>query len=272
MPAAPPIGETTVGKGATVRLFRDASGFLLQFSDTGTFRISEREIIWWPGSDGASEAARVDVKGRVIPLALHLGGSLCLHAGAVMIAGSVIALTGPKRVGKSTLTASLVAAGAEFVTDDVLAVSGPPEPKAVSGFGSFRLWVDSANQVSLSSAYSEPGLGGKLNVRAAEPKGLLAREGVPLAAVYLLRPADPKVMETPKRRRLSERNAAVALVGSVKNGEILGGDEQTRVFELASACARAVACYELAVPRDLDLLSHAAEEIFAWHSGSGDRE
>jgi hypothetical protein len=58
----------------------------------------------------------------------------------------------------------------------------------------------------------------------------------------------------------------MAIVGSVKNGEILGGEAQATLFEFASACARAVPCYELALPRELDLLARTAEEILSWHS------
>jgi len=269
IPLESPIGETTVGKNAKVRLFRVGDEFLLQISDTGTFRISEVEISWWPGPEGISEAARVDIKGRAVPLALHLEGTLCLHAGAVAADGKAIAFAGPKRAGKSTLTAALVSVGAEFVTDDVLAASGSPSAKAFSGFGSFRLWQDSASLVSLDPSYRQPGLGGKLNVRSAPSEGSAMDGALPLAAVYFLRPTDPAIPLESARRLLPESTATIALVGSVKNGEILGGGEQARLFDLASELARTVPCYELPVPRALELLPRLARTILGWHTEPG---
>ena len=45
-----------------------------------------------------------------------------LHASAVVLDGAAVAFTAPSGTGKSTLAAHLVAAGASFLTDDVLAL------------------------------------------------------------------------------------------------------------------------------------------------------
>ena len=70
----------------------------------------------WPGH----------VLGQALPLAASLAGLEVFHAGAVVIDGGVVALAGPSGAGKSTLVAALIAAGAGFFSDDVLAV----EPRA----------------------------------------------------------------------------------------------------------------------------------------------
>lgn len=57
-----------------------------------------------------------------LPLAAALQGLEVLHASAVGIDGRAIAFTAPSGTGKSSLAAHLVAAGATFLTDDVLAV------------------------------------------------------------------------------------------------------------------------------------------------------
>lgn len=49
---------------------------------------------------------------------------LVLHAGAVVFDGRLIVISGPSGSGKSTLTGALVAAGATYVTDEVLVVGG----------------------------------------------------------------------------------------------------------------------------------------------------
>jgi HPr kinase/phosphorylase len=60
--------------------------------------------------------------GRVLPWAAVLCGHEALHASAVAIDGRALALVGPTGSGKTSLALQLVARGAGFVTDDVLAL------------------------------------------------------------------------------------------------------------------------------------------------------
>lgn len=59
---------------------------------------------------------------QALPLAALLQGFEVLHASAVAVDGRAIALTAASGTGKSSLGAHLVAAGATFLTDDVLAL------------------------------------------------------------------------------------------------------------------------------------------------------
>lgn len=59
---------------------------------------------------------------QTLPLAAVLQGLEVLHASAVALGGAAVAFTAPSGAGKSSLAAHLVAAGATFLTDDVLAV------------------------------------------------------------------------------------------------------------------------------------------------------
>jgi hypothetical protein len=66
----------------------------------------------------------------------HADGAVLLHAGAVASTGSAIVVSGAEGAGKSTLTAALVRAGFEYVTDEVVAlddVTGDiaPYPKPI---------------------------------------------------------------------------------------------------------------------------------------------
>jgi hypothetical protein len=68
---------------------------------------------------------------QVLPLAAALQGLEIFHASAVVLDGRAFAFFAPSGVGKSSLAAHLVAAGADLLTDDVLAIE--PSPR--------RLWV-----------------------------------------------------------------------------------------------------------------------------------
>jgi hypothetical protein len=59
---------------------------------------------------------------QALPLAAALQGLELFHASAVAIAGQAVALVAASGTGKSSVAAHLVAGGAAFVTDDVLAL------------------------------------------------------------------------------------------------------------------------------------------------------
>jgi hypothetical protein len=59
---------------------------------------------------------------RALPLAATLRGLEVFHASAVALDGAVIAMVGPRRVGKTSVAVNLVMQGASFLTDDLLAM------------------------------------------------------------------------------------------------------------------------------------------------------
>src|SRR3954467_2130750 len=134
--------EELVG-GVAARLERGSDRFRLQFDDTGSFDIARNGArIDWSPLPGASPAiVRADVLGRVLSVALHAAGDLCLHGSAAAIAGKAVALVGPRGYCKSTLPTALVAKGARLVADDTVRLSGAP-PKAAVAVPSLRLRAD----------------------------------------------------------------------------------------------------------------------------------
>lgn len=65
--------------------------------------------------------------GQVLPLAAVLRGLEVFHASAVALGGRAVAFLGASTAGKTSIAASLVLRGAQFMTDDVLAVSPGPD-------------------------------------------------------------------------------------------------------------------------------------------------
>lgn len=261
--SGPAVGRDDVEAGIEVRLYRDGEGMRLVFDDTGDFRISSdgARIRWSAPEDVSAEAVRMDVLGRVLPLALHRQGLLVLHASAVLGPSGAIAFLGPKGAGKSTVALALHRRGAAVLADDALAVDPDASPVgAWPGVPDLRLRPDIASAAGLDDDGGTPtSAGGRRVLRPARPP---ARTSIPLAAVYLLDPPPPDVEEPGLRSEpVTGARAAAALVGSAKVGPLLGREGAPGLLARASAVARGTSVRALRVPRGLDRLSRAVGEL-----------
>lgn len=97
-------------------------GVIMRFRSLADFELTEHAITATlvPGTDPV--IAGVLATGNVMAARMTLEERCVLHASAVAATNGCIALVGPPGRGKSTLAAILVGAGAQFVTDDVLAI------------------------------------------------------------------------------------------------------------------------------------------------------
>lgn len=271
-PADPPteaLGRDRVDDPIEVRSFRTEGGFRLEYDDTGTFDVlrAGKEIVWYRPPDASDEAARLDVIGRVLALALHASGSFCLHASAVAIAGGAVGFIAPKFHGKSTLALALAGAGGRLITDDTLAVDLVPTPSARPGIQTVRLWEDSAAAVGLGQGSVVVEGSGKYRVHD-RPRLRPVRRKAPLVALYALAPKTPVPGEPAAQRTLLPPTRAVlALVGQSKLGPLLGGSEGPVHFRRAAALAGTVPVYTLEVVRDLDRLDDVVDTVLEWHHG-----
>jgi hypothetical protein len=262
------LGEDTVYGGVMVRATSGEEVIRLAYDDTGTFDVSPdgRDVSWFPPEKARpEEAARADVIGRVLAVAMHRQGAFTLHASAVAPrTGAGIALLAPKGYGKSTLAAALLQAGARLLSDDAVPVRVPEDGPAMlyPGIHQVRLWGDSAQRVGLGST---AGSGRKVVVTEFAEE-TLTRAPVTFEAAYLLRPTTPDPGRPPVVRvRLSEIEGAMALVEQAKVGALLGGREGPRFFELAMTVARRVPVFALEVARDLTRLDEVASTVVHWH-------
>lgn len=107
------------------------AGTFMMLRGQGAFRIAAdaRSADLAPIPRAAWRWQRVLI-GQVLPFAALLNGLEVLHASAVEIGGSAVAIVGGSHAGKSTLAAHWVAGGATLVADDVVALepttAGPP--------------------------------------------------------------------------------------------------------------------------------------------------
>ncbi|HEY7018027.1 MAG TPA: hypothetical protein VH297_06120 [Gaiellaceae bacterium] len=124
---------------------------------------------------------------QVLPLAAALRGRTLFHASAAALDGKVVALLGPSGAGKTSLTAHLVALGASFFTDDVLAFE-VTESGVVAHPGPARLTIEPHELARIPST-QEARLGGcvgRSDKLMLEPQPYPS--ALPVSHLYFLRP------------------------------------------------------------------------------------
>ena len=263
------LGEAEVIPGCQVRLFRHDAGFRLVFDDTGSFDITNRgrDIVWSTGPAFEDSWVRADVTGRVLAVAMHASGHLCLHGSAVATGGGAIAFLAPKFHGKSTLALALTRAGAKLLTDDVLPVYPHTPVQAVPGVHQVKLWQDSATHFGVDRETPRPG---SKHLLHDFDDNMLSNDRTPLAAVYLLSPviveegaAAPAVART----RMHAVPSALALVRHSIMGSMLSGAEAQLVIDRATTIAEAVPVYQLTVAAGMERIGDTVDQLLAWHGG-----
>lgn len=267
-----PLGEDRVDVDVMVRSYATPWGFRLVYDDTGVFDVSEggRTIRWHRTPSSDAEAARLDVLGRVLALALHASGWLSLHGSAVALGDGAVAFLAPKGNGKSTLAFALMRAGAALMTDDTVVIEAGQPSIVRPGVQSVRLFRDSADWLSAPAP-----IAGTSDIKATF--GQLAADArrltrAPLAALYLLESVPAGTIDAPVVRERMEGPAAVfQLITQTKIGALLGGSEAPKVFDSVVAIGEGSPVYRLRVTRDYDQLGQVVERIVGWHGGVGAR-
>ncbi|MET4700187.1 hypothetical protein ABIE65_003226 [Constrictibacter sp. MBR-5] len=92
------------------------------------------------------------VMGWAIGYLLVLRGAVCLHGSVVRFQGRTVALLGDSGTGKSTLAAAAVRAGADLLSDDLVAFSDPRSSRSVAaGMASLRLTPETAEALGIGA-------------------------------------------------------------------------------------------------------------------------
>ena len=133
-----------------LRLGRSASGYVLSFPRWADFVVSQdgREIRCHPGRGLPAGTLRHLLLDQVLPLAFSLRGELVLHGSAVHVPGlGGVAFIGRSGRGKSTLAATLAAAGCPLIADDMLVLRRQRGAVfAVPAYPGVRLWPQDARR------------------------------------------------------------------------------------------------------------------------------
>ena len=266
------LGEAEVIPGCQVQLFRHDAGFRFVFDDTGSFDITHggRDIAWSSGPNAEDSWVRADITGRVLAVALHASGHLCLHGSAVATGAGAIAFLAPKFHGKSTLALALARAGAKLLTDDVLPVHPHTPVQAVPGVHQVKLWQDSAIHFGVDADRPAPRPGSKHLLHDFDDN-MLSNHRTPLAAIYLLSPIIVEAgaaAPTISRTRMTAVPSALALVRHSIMGSMLSGSEAQLVIDRATTIAEAVPVYQLTVAAGMERIGDTVDQLLAWHGGA----
>jgi hypothetical protein len=194
-----------------------------------------------------------------LPLVLHaiapklmaLRGHFVLHASAVLIGSSLVALCGKSGAGKTTTARALVRAGAAPVCEDKLVIRSQPD--RIDGFihGESRIkgWV----------AEAVPALADGRTATCSALDQAADGESSALTAVGFLA-ADRRDGSTIVTKPLGHSQAASALFGNAFHGSDLAEDWRQHL-EIAARAARSIAAYDLVVPAGLERLLVAAADV-----------
>ena len=201
---------------------------------------------------------------EILPLAACLQGLHLVRSSAVAINGRVVAFLGPYDSGKTALTAHLVALGAEFVTDDALAIELTPGG-VVAHPGPARLTIERAEFERVPST-QRARVGecvGRSDKLMLEPAPIAAP--LPLGRIYLLRP-DSAV------EQVATSHAEPAPLGLLLGATVVDYLRAPRVLqrqlEVCNALAETVPVYDVDLPRRCRA-QEAAEQVLA-HCASPD--
>ncbi|MDB5705676.1 MAG: HPr kinase [Sphingomonas bacterium] len=193
------------------------------------------------------EECRYPLTGVVCGVLLSLEGGAVLHGSAIAHEGAGIVLIGDSGQGKSTLTAALIEQGAQFLTDDIVALGLGPDGYAIAG---------GARTLSLAPdafAALEPGGFAELaEQRHDRDKRLVVPHGhrlaSPLRAVFCLEAPDP-ARACSEAVLLSKRRGAMALLDNLYGTWIRPPGAAD--LEFCGAVAEATPIYLLKRPKAL---------------------
>jgi hypothetical protein len=182
--------------------------------------------------------------GRVLPWAAVLRGLEAFHASAVSVDGRAVAFVAPTGGGKTSLAVRMVARGAGFLTDDVLALDRPGGGALRAHPGAGIASVRPAEKAVIDRALWRR-LGRTLGNSGKSYLELPREDGpLPLGAIYFLLPGEASGIEPakPDPRRL----LASTFVLGVQTPERLMNQ-----LDVCAAIAREVPMFTAGVAADV---------------------
>jgi hypothetical protein len=222
--------------------------------------------VWgdWP-EDYTLEDACTYLLGPVLGFVLRRRGVVCLHASAVALGNSAIALTGSPGAGKSTLAAAFARRGFSVLSDDVIALTDEGGLCLVQpGYPRVNLWPDSVREL-FGSENVLPRITptwGKRYLDLDQHNGSFMTEPLPLHAIYVLGVRE-STLRNPVIEEVAGRDAFMTLVANTYMNYLLDRDMRSREFAALSRIIGSIPVRRVRPTPDSSALSSLCEAIAA---------
>lgn len=232
----------------------------LSWQEFATFLIRQGKEIIIELDDGVPEQdIHPALLGACMAVVLHQRSYLVLHASAVKIGDRAVAFIGDKGWGKSTMAASLVAQGNQFITDDVLAIDLKNEqPIVFPSFPQIKLCPDAVTAMGKDPEFL-PRVMTQTQKRQYKPAATFSTEAVPLRSIYLLNKG-----ESVGINKMTKSNSILPLLAhsyGARFGKKLLHLGEAQHFLQCSDLANKVGIYSLSRPSNLDLMNKIVELV-----------
>ena len=238
---------------------------MLTYGDGTRFLLDETVSKVWgePGAGLSHDDLCVYLLGPVMGFILRKRGLHPLHASAIAIQGSAIALVGEAGAGKSTTAAALALRGWPVLCEDVCAFADTDgEFSVLPAYPRISLWPDSV-EFLFSSASALPLIVPGWEKRFLALDGTTAKfasASAPLAAVFLL--ANRSTEESaPRIEPISAKDALLRLVQDTYMNWLLDGRQRAAEFDQLARLVSAAPCFRLTPSANPARLPALAEMI-----------
>jgi hypothetical protein len=219
--------------------------YQLRYADGTEFLVDKLGTrIWatWPEQTLTLEDTATYLLGPVMGFVLLLRGCVSLHASAIAIDNSAVAIVGPAGSGKSTTAAALADLGYSILAEDVVTLQDLDTKFLVQpAYPCIRLWP-----ASVKALYGEDRELPKLTptwdkcyLDLTQEQYQFQTNALPLAAIYLLdeRSSDPS---SPKVSELSPGEALISLIANTYATYLMDKAMRAREFELLGRVLKSV--------------------------------
>ena len=244
-----------------VRFQAGPGQFLLRVDGVARYHVQGGcRITVMPEPGAAEDDILAFLMGSALGSLLHQRGRLVLHASAVVLNGSGVAIAGPSGVGKSTLAAALHRKGHPFLADDLCAVTTiAGKPVLLPGLPHFRLWGDCLNKLDIDRSKLRAVRWEKDLEKYYLPVAEVPKAPVPLKALLVM---DKSNEHEARIAPVRGRGKVTLLMGNtyrLRFLEGLGGKDDH--FTQCTSVAQAADCYRVLRPDHGFRLQELAELI-----------
>lgn len=244
-----------------------ARSFLLAYGDGTRFVLDAGCTHLWgePGPGLSFDDLCVYLLGPVMGFVLRERGLSPLHASAVSIQDSAIALVGEAGAGKSTTAAALALRGWPVLCEDVCAFDETDATFDVRpAYPRISLWPDSVAMLCGSFDGLPLIVSGwdKRYLALDGSRASFAADSAPLAAIYFLA-ARSSADDAPRIESVSPQDALLQLIQDTYMNWLLDRDQRAMEFDMLSRLAQRIPCFRVTPSQDPARLPKLIEMIEA---------